>query len=134
MRRPARIPRSVPEGRRKPNEKLRAKHLDFVRSLEICVACGARGPVDPAHVRMSDGAHSKFNTMSRKDDRFALPLCAQCHRVDQHVKNSERGFWARLGIDPVDVSARLFAVSGDYEQGMRTMERALQAIALHRGT
>ena len=130
-----RIPRDIIKARRRPNERLRPKHLDFVRSLRICIACGAIGPVDVAHVRMSSAAHGKFNAMSAKPDgRYVLPLCPKCHRVDQHAKEGEPAFWARLGIDPLDASLRLHAVTGDYEQGLRCIERARQAIELHKNS
>jgi hypothetical protein len=41
-------------------------------------------------------------------------------------------FYAELGIDPLDYCARLWAVTGDIEQGMRTILRARQAIAFRR--
>lgn len=128
-----RIPRNV--GNPRPASKregMRSKHLAFVRQLP-CIACGAPGPCDAAHVRMSVAEHGKFNAMSRKpDDKFALPVCARCHRSDQHTKYGEPEFWARLGIDPVNAALRLFAVTGDLDAGLRTIERARQSIMLNR--
>lgn len=130
--RPARIPRSVPLPRPKPKLGVRRAHKDFLHALGICIACGRRGPVEVAHVRESRAEHGKFNTMSRlADDRFTLPLCTECHIGDQHGKYGEPAFWARLGIDPIDAAMRLFAVTGDLEQGLRTIARTRQAIALH---
>ena len=133
MPRPApRIPRNVLVGKRQPNEKLRPKHIAFVKTLP-CISCGAPGPNEAAHVRMSVAEHGKYNTMSRKpDDKFVVPLCHKCHIGDQHTKYAEPEFWARLGIDPIDACLRLWAITGDYDQGLRTIERARQSIALHK--
>lgn len=134
MRPRARIERHVPLPRPKPDGRIKSAHIEFVHSLQICIACGRRGPVHAAHVRMSSAVHGKFNTMSRKpDDKFVLPVCANCHLVDQHSTEGEPQFWARLGIDPLDAALRLFAVTGNVDQGLRTIERARQAIALHQG-
>jgi hypothetical protein len=127
-----RIARDLVQWKRKPDGRVKRAHLDFVRSLQICIACGREGPVHAAHVRLNNAEHGTFNTMGRKpDDKFALPACAQCHLVDQHSAEGEPEFWARLGIDPLDTALRLFAVTGDREQGLRTILRARQAIALH---
>lgn len=129
-----RIPRSVPQGKRKPNDRLRPRHTAFIHSLGMCVACGAQGPIDAAHVRMSRaGLEGKYGGMGYKPDaRWLVPLCPSCHRIDQHTKEGEPAFWARLGIDPVDLSLRLWTVTGDLQQGLRAVMRARQAIALHR--
>lgn len=133
MRPRPRIERSVPLGRRKPRTPIRAKHLGFVKQLP-CIACGAAGPCEAAHVRMSVAEHGKFNAMARKPDgKYTVPLCGRCHRGDQHTKYGEPEFWSRLGIDPVDTALRLWTVSGDLEAGQRLIFRARQAIALHKG-
>lgn len=70
-------------------------------------------------------------------DRYTVPLCMSipeigyegCHAI-QH--QGEVSFWAALGVDPVDISLRLWAVSGDTDQALRTIARARQLIALHR--
>jgi hypothetical protein len=82
---------------------------------------------------MSRAAIGKFNAMSAKpDDRYLVPLCRKCHDR-QHTREGEPTFWANLGIDPVNLSLRLHLVTGDTEQGERTIMRARQAIELHRG-
>lgn len=63
------------------------KYLERIRLLPCCV-CGASGPSDAAHIRMSDaewGGHwNKRSTgMGEKpSDRWALPLCRQSYRPD----------------------------------------------------
>lgn len=127
-----RIPRAPIQHKPKPDGRVKRAHLEFVRSLQICIACGRRGPVHAAHVRISSAEHGTYNTMARKPDgKFTLPLCEQCHLGDQHSTEGEPAFWSRLGIDPLDAALRLFAVTGDTDQGLRTIERARQAIALH---
>lgn len=48
-------------------------------------------------------------------DRWALPLCADDHRLArgaQH-KRGEEAFWRELGINPLLVCERLYAQSDD---------------------
>ena len=129
MTRPARIPRSLPQHERKPTERLRPKHLAWLRSLGVCICCGRNflaGGIAAMHVRCgTDGG-----TSLKPSDRFALPGCNECHARQHQV--GELAFWSALGIDPLDYAARFWAVSGNTEQGLRTIMRAQQAIALHR--
>ncbi len=132
MPRPApRIARSVPLGRRKPSGRSNPRHRAFINSLP-CVACGRAAPSECAHVRMgTDGG-----TGYKPADRFCLPLCEGCHRTGPAAQHTigEPAFWAERGVDPVDIAARLYAVTGDTDQGLRTISRARQAIALHQRT
>ena len=59
---------------------------DYVRGLDCC-ACGAAGPVDPAHVR-SRGAGGHAWTDDGRGN--IIPLCRACHGL-QHAKG-----WAAL--------------------------------------
>ncbi len=89
-------------------------YLDLVRQLP-CLRCGME-PSEAAHVRMQSGAHGKRSGMGKRpDDKYALPLCAACHRLDpdsQH-KIGEREFWARIGINPLLVCEKLHDKAGD---------------------
>lgn len=126
-RAPARIARNVPLPKKPPNDRLRPRHRAWIRTLP-CIACGRGAPSECAHVRSSgDGGMG-----IKPADRFCLPLCGPggCHHQQHQI--GEDAFFAALGIDPVDVSLRLWAVTGDYDQGMRTILRARQAIELHR--
>lgn len=123
-----RIPRLVPIGKRKPNDRLRPKHREFVQSLP-CIACGKPAPSECAHIRSgTDGG-----TSLKPSDRFCLPLCGPfgCHAWQHQIGEAE--FFGRLGIDALDFAARLWAVTGDREAGLRAVFRARQAIALHAG-
>ena len=55
----------------------------------------------------------------RAPDYFTVPMCSKHHR-EQH-EGSERMFWDRLGIDPILTSLALYAVSGDYQEGIRVI-------------
>ena len=61
-------------------------------------------------------------------DRYAVPLCAACHAKQHGV--GELTFWSRLSVDPLNVSLRLWTVSGDIEAGERIVFRARQRIDL----
>lgn len=127
-RAPPRIPHVVKKPKPKVDLRMRPRHLAFVRLLP-CVCCGKLGPSEAAHVRIGgDGGMGL-----KPPDRLTVPLCGPfgCH-ADQHQRG-EQAFWSELGIDPVDLAARLWAVSGDVEQGERAVARARQAIMLHKG-
>ena len=125
MTRPApRIPRDVPQPKRKPNVRVRVQHHAFIRLLP-CVSCGKSPPSECAHVRRgTDGG-----TGLKPSSRYTVPLCRDCHARQHRV--GEVTFWAETEIDPLDLACRLWTVSGDTDQGIRAVERARQAIALH---
>jgi hypothetical protein len=126
MRPAPRISRTVPTGIRRQNGRLRPKHLAWLRSLGMCICCGAVVlNIEAMHIR----AGTDGGTGIKPSDRFALPGCHACHMRQHQI--GELAFWAELGIDPLDYSARLWAVTGDDVQGLRTIGRARQAIALH---
>lgn len=105
MRPAPRIPRSVPKGKRAPNGKRSAQHLAFVRALGICLACGRQGHMEAMHVRAgTDGGIGM-----KPGDRYTVPGCHECH-VQQH-QIGELSFWSALGIDPLNISLRLWTVS-----------------------
>ena len=123
----ARIPRHVPKGRRKLNQRRALSHLAFVRAIGICVACGAQqGRCEAAHIRSrTDGGMG-----IKPSDRFSVPLCQECH-ARQH-RCGEQTFWGELGIDPLDIACRLWTVSGDLGAGERCVRRARQVIELRK--
>lgn len=103
-------------------------HLSFVRQLP-CLSCLGE-PVEAAHVRFSDASRGKVNPgMGRKDDRYVVPLCVQCHRTgpDAQHNGSERAFWERRGIDVLSICAALREVSGNVEAGWRIVRTAREA-------
>ena len=63
-------------------------------------------------------------TGMKPSDKYAVPLCQiPCHDRQHHV--GELTFWGELGIDPLNVSLRLWTVSCDLEAGRRIIERSL---------
>jgi hypothetical protein len=120
---PPRIPRSVAQGKPKPDLRRRANHLSFVRQLP-CVVCGKAAPSEAAHVRSgSDGG-----TGIKPSDRYCLSLCTSCHALQHDF--GELRFWSTLRIDPLNVALRLWTASGDINAGERIVFRARQRIDL----
>lgn len=102
--------------------------LAFLRSLP-CIAGlmedgGCSGAVQAAHTRFSDATHDRRNSgmQAKPSDRHATPLCAGHHLHDQHT-GSEIKFWARLGIDPGDLSAALHRAYQAGEDGLAVLRR-----------
>lgn len=91
-----------------------AAYLDLVRQCP-CLKCGME-PSEAAHVRYASAAFGKASALQKKpEDRFAVPLCAGCHRLDkgaQHTR-AERAFWEEIGLNPLIVARDLFAQRGD---------------------
>lgn len=88
--------------------------LAFVRTKR-CAFCGAR-PVEAAHIRMADLSRNKPSTgmQEKPDDRWAVPLCAWCHREgpeSQHNIGEER-FWKIAETNPFVVAEELYAEYG----------------------
>lgn len=122
----ARIQRGIEHRKAKPDLRRRVQHLAFVRQLP-CVACGKAAPSEAAHVRTeTDGG-----TGMKPSDRYAVPLCADCHAKQHRI--GELTFWSALRIDPLDVASRLWTVSADLKDGERTVFRARQRIDLAKG-
>ena len=61
-------------------------------------------------------------------DRYAVPLCTACHARQHRI--GELSFWSARRIDPLNVTLRLWTVSGDTKAGERTVFRARQQIDL----
>lgn len=91
-----------------------AAYLAQVRELP-CLKCGME-PSEAAHVRFASAAFGKASALQKKpEDRFAVPLCAGCHRLDkgaQHTR-AERAFWEEIGMNPLIVARDLYAQRGD---------------------
>ena len=105
-------------------------YLNLVRQMP-CLKCGMEPPpvCEAAHVRMQSGAHGKTSGMRKTpDDKWALPLCAACHRLDRDAQHNigEALFWHILGINPILTCTRLYGARGDI---VRMRAVALRAIA-----
>ena len=96
-------------------------HLAWIRTLP-CVAPGlCNGAVEAAHIRYTDLSAGKLETgMGQKsDDMWALPLCAEHHRLGKNAQHNagEQTWWKAIGIDPVRLAMALYRVSGNDELG-----------------
>ena len=107
-------PKIRPKTRKRPWQR-NEEHRAFVRKMNCAMKgrhkyCEER-PCEFAHVRKgSDGA------MGRKpSDRYGVPLCVPCHRRQHQI--GETRFWAKIDADPLDLAAKLWALSRKYEGG-----------------
>ncbi len=97
-------------------------HISFIKQLPSLVS-GEEG-CEACHVRYGDPRHRKPKTGKgrRPDDAWTVPMTPAEHRM-QHSMN-EPAYWAAIGIDPLEVAARLYAVSGDLEAGRTIIQAA----------
>jgi len=89
-------------------------YLSLVRSCP-CLCCGME-PSEAAHVRMASAAHGKASGLQKKPhDKWALPLCAGCHRNEKHAQHNqgEANFWCAIDISPLNVCEALWAKRDD---------------------
>lgn len=90
-------------------------HLQAIRELP-CLKCGLEQFSEAAHVRLNSAAFNKRAGKGEKpDDRWSLPLCPSCHRLDddsQH-KVGEAIFWHALNLNPLLICEALHKVSPD---------------------
>jgi len=115
---------------RKPKEKKKSaaekregmseKHLALIRQLPCCV-CGRAG---------GEAHHCKYGTGERgmglrSTDKFAIPLCNEDHinGVERVGSRNEHAWFVKRGVNPLDLAAGLWSVTGDLE----TMKRVLAA-------
>ncbi len=87
------------------------KHLAFIRRLPSVIS-GVYG-CEACHIRAGSAVHRKKHTggQQKPDDAWTLPLTADEHRA-QHAMD-ELAFWRLHEIDPFELAAKLYAVSGD---------------------
>lgn len=101
-------------------------HREFIRSLP-CLICADNTTVECCHIRYPDPRIAKQSTGVgiKPNDCFSVPLCGMHHRA-QHDQGEQK-FWRLGGVDPVLVGLALWAVSGDYESGVRICEAVHEA-------
>jgi hypothetical protein len=113
-----------------PDNPFLTRHQAFIRALP-CVSCGKPAPSECAQVRMLVGLGNPAS------DRYLVPLCGpatvwqDCCHSRKHYRGAAR-FWSELGIDPLDLAAQLWRVSGDVTAGLRAVMLARQAAARQR--
>lgn len=98
-------------------------HLAFIRKLPCVIT--AQTPVDAAHIRAGSPLHNKKATGAgqKASDCWTLPLHRSQHD-DQHASGDELGWWRSHGIDPFELSIRLYEVTGDIEAATRIIRAA----------
>jgi hypothetical protein len=78
-------------------------------------------------VRYSDARAAKTNPGigAKPEDRWCVPLCADCHRglKGQHTRG-EAVWWMEANIDPIPIAAFLWGVKGDYEAGCKIVRHS----------
>lgn len=104
----------IPPRQKLPKPIRDRRHLAFVAGL-WCLCCG-RQPCQAHHVRI--GA---YQLGKRQCDSRVVPLCPTCHS-NLHSMN-ESQFWGDWDINPDDIAAWLYAVSGDCDKGKMIMLR-----------
>lgn len=98
----------------KPSRDLDPKYLAAVRRCP-CLSCDNDPAGEAAHVRMTRAGKEIAGTGSKPADRWSLPLCRACHTGAPSAQHrvGEVAFWSALGLDPLAIAARLYAVSPD---------------------
>jgi hypothetical protein len=82
--------------------RLRDKsHLRFV-AQQPCLVCG-RQPCDAHHLRFAQSRGLGLKV----SDEFTVPLCRAHHR-ELHQSGKEVDWWARTGIEPIDIALKLW--------------------------
>lgn len=107
-------------------------YLKLVRECP-CLMCGLDPCGEAAHVRFASAAFGKSSGLQKKpEDKWALPVCGQDHRVAKHAQHNrnEQEFWASLGINPLLTCTRLYAVRGD----LVAMRAVVMVAIAERGT
>jgi hypothetical protein len=79
-------------------------HLRFV-AKQPCLICG-RQPSDPHHLRFAQAR----GLGQKVSDEFAVPLCRAHHR-ELHQTGKEVDWWARMGIEPLQLARSLWCTS-----------------------
>lgn len=102
------------------------KHLAFVRTLP-CLATGAWGPSEAAHLRGASPLHGKGTTGmgTKPDDRWTVPMCHSAH-MRQHTMN-EAAFWEGLGINPFSVASLIYEHTGNFDDCLVIIAQARSA-------
>lgn len=90
-------------------------YLSQIRRLP-CLYCGLEAS-EAAHVRFASAAFGKASGLGKKpEDRWAVPLCAEDHRLARHAQHNrgEEAFWEGIGINPLLVAERLWSQRFDF--------------------
>ena len=105
----------APERVQKVDGEKQPDYLAMIRQLP-CLYCG-HDVSEAAHVRYASAAFGKASGLGKKpEDKFAVPLCAQDHRLATHAQHNrnEEAFWIGIGINPLLVAQKLWERRFDF--------------------
>ncbi len=126
-----RIAKAPLQHTRQPREGDSRAHLAFIRQLPCCV-CGVHGgiydPFTQAHHLLRADDRPK-GTGRKHLDKYAIPLCSLHHLATSgtdsaHGAGNDETWLAGHGIDGRALAAALWRASGDYDKGLRIVQRA----------
>lgn len=106
---------SLPRASAEPKGGDETDYLLKIRRLR-CLYCGLE-PSEAAHVRMASAAFGKASGLQKKpEDKWAVPLCAEDHRLARHAQHNrgEEAFWEGIGINPLLVAEKLWSQRFDF--------------------
>jgi len=113
-----------------PDDPVQRRHQAFIHYLP-CLGCGKPAPSECAYVGRLAGLAVPTG------DRYLVPLCGpatvwqDCCHSRKHYLGAAR-FWSELGINPIDIAAQLWRVSGDVTAGSRAVMLARQTASPQR--
>jgi hypothetical protein len=94
-------------------------YIALLHLLPCLGGCGVDPVREAHHVKLSSGALGKRLAMGRRPaDRWAVPLCPDCHRNGPDALHNvgEGLFWQLKGINPLLVCIRLYAAKADSDK------------------
>lgn len=119
-----RIPKNIPQPKRKVREGMSQRHLADVAKLPCCV-CGKVNIAREAHHLLKPG-DPKERGMSRKAaDKYAICLCVIDHHA-LHEAGNEEEFLMKRGVPGRELALALWAERGDPDAMWRVAFRFLQ--------
>jgi len=125
MRAP-RIARDIIKWKRKERDGMSRAHLDNMAGLP-CLGCGQRKATVVGHHLCAGLMAAGVRGMGMKaPDRFAVPLCFECHDAVHHYKGGEEAWLMERAVDGRAASDALWAARGDVEAMARVVFRFRQ--------
>jgi len=124
MRAP-RIARDIIKWKRRERDGMSRAHLDNMAGLP-CLGCGQRKATVVGHHLCAGLMAAGVRGMGIKaPDRFAAPLCFECHKA-AHDHGNDEAWLTERGIDGRAATDALWAARGDVEAMARVVFRFRQ--------
>lgn len=96
-----------------------------------CIACHIEGPPSAGVLYRIEFAHQRVKGWKkgvRGDDADSCPLCVWHHQLAPNAcDKGQRQFWTRLGVDPAQFCADLYAAFRGGRSGERVILEAAKA-------